>query len=150
MKKTMSLAKKASHSSLPLVVVVLAACGGDTNPVAPTPTPAAPTAPTTGAVDAELTGTWEGQIEGSNNNSTASGGFTMNLGGDGTMSVSSTNPTFRPVSGTWGVEGDTFRASGPDSNGTVVTFTAPRSTSQLDGTFSTGSGGTGTFQVTKQ
>lgn len=130
---------------LPLVMVALAACGNDDNRVGPSPV-----GPSS-AVDSALVGTWVGPIEGSGGGMQASGTITLSLNGDGSMSaVSDTDPPFHPInSGTWSVSQNEFTARGPDVAGTLVQFVAPRSTTQLEGTWTAGSG-SGTFAVTKQ
>jgi hypothetical protein len=76
--------------------------------------------------------------------------MTMNLNADGSMSATIDNPAFHPIgNGTWSVSGDDWRADGADTMGTLVHFVAPRSTTQLDGTFNAGAGN-GTFVATKQ
>ena len=134
---------RTSRMWLPLLVVALLACGDD-DPVAPTPAPL----PT---VDDALVGTWVGPIQGTPPGGTqVSGTMTMNLNADGSMSVAIDNPAFHPINnGTWSVSGSEFSASGADTEGTVVSFLAPRSTTQLEGTFNAGAGN-GTFVVTKQ
>lgn len=74
----------------------------------------------------------------------------MTLNADGTMFATTTGSRFHPINnGTWSVADNTFSAMGADIFGTVVTFRAPRSVTQLDGTWAAGAA-TGTFTLTKQ
>jgi hypothetical protein len=129
---------RTARRLLPLVVLALVACGSNDDPAGPGERPVL-------EVDAALVGTWVGPVEGPG----AAGTMTMNLNADGSMSASITEPTFLPIeSGTWGVSGNVFNAEGLNTEGTLVSFTAPRSTTVLDGTWI--AGGTGTFRITKQ
>lgn len=131
---------RSARRWLPLVVVVVLVSCSDAGPPPEPPL----------AVDDALVGTWVGPIELTNPPGLQPGTMTMELNGDGSMSVSVDNPFYKPInSGTWGVSGNEFSAVGPDTQGTEVLFTAPRSTTQLDGTWRT-SGGQGNFGATKQ
>jgi hypothetical protein len=80
----------------------------------------------------------------------ASSTMTMILNDDGSMSATNSNPQFHPINdGTWSVEQDQFSARGEDILDTLVQFSAPYSTTVLDGTWTT-PGARGTFVVTKQ
>jgi len=151
MNEAMSLEQRTAWLFVLVVATGLLGCGDSGSMSEPTPVATTTVAPaaSVGAPDPALVGTWTGQIEASSGNTSASGAFTMILNGDGSMTASSTNPTFRPVTGNWGVSQNQFMAQTTDSNGTAVNFTAPRSTTALTGTFSTGSGAGGTFTVMK-
>ena len=133
---------RRARSWFPLIVVALMACSSDDDPAAPPDPDPQPT------VDEALVGTWVGTIL--ETNVQEGGAMTMILTGDGTFSVSVDNPAVHPIgNGVWDVAEGQFTASGVDSAGGLVSFTAPRSTTQLVGTWVSG-GGNGTFEVTKQ
>ena len=132
---------RRARSRFPLIVVALLACSSDDDPAAPPDPDPQPT------VDEALVGTWVGPIVESSTQ--GSGIMTLILSSDGSMSATVTNPAFHPIpNGTWGVSEGEFTATGADTTLGVVSFTAPRSTTRLTGTWS--SGANGTFDVTKQ
>ena len=99
-------------------------------------------------VDPALVGTWVGMIQ--NPAAQQSGTLTMMLNGDGSMSATVNNPIFNPVpNGTWNVTGTQFNGRGNDTQGTLIIFQAPRSETQLSGSWNA-QGTTGTFSVDKQ
>jgi uncharacterized membrane protein YfcA len=129
-----------------LAVAMLQGCGKSTpsTPTAPTPTPL----PSLGSVEPALVGTWSGTLEGS----FGPGTFTMTLASTGSVTTVNTggSSNYCAVSGDWGVAAGQFTGRGSDCTGTIVTFSAPSSSTRLAGTWSATSGRSGTFAVTKQ
>jgi len=127
-----------------LLPLALAACGGDD--------PAAPEQPQTPdpVVDEALVGEWLGVIQGTGGGMSAAADIRFELDAEGRMSASASNPPFHPIpTGSWGVAEGTFLANGVDTDGSQVFFEAPRSTTQLKGTW-TSCCGAGTFTINKQ
>ena len=131
-----------------LLALTLISCGGkgtSSTPTAPTPPPSAPSL---GSVDLALAGTWNGSLDGS----FGAGSFSMTLAPSGSMATLNTggSTNYCAVSGNWGVASSQFTARGPDCTGTIVTFTAPSSATNMIGTWTASSGRAGSFAVTKQ
>lgn len=128
-----------------IAIAMLNACGKSTpsTPTAPTPAPLPPV----GSVDPALVGTWSGNLEGS----FGPGAFTMTLAPTGSVTTVNTggSSNYCAVSGNWGVAAGQFTARGSDCTGTIVTFSAPSSSTRLSGTWSATSGRSGSFAVTK-
>jgi len=149
MKKRMKTPWLASLASVFLFVLHVACGGGDaTGPTAPT-APAAPSPSPSpfGTVDAALVGTWVGPIDGSGGPATT----TLVLRANGTMTASGDIPFYNPpASGTWGVSGTQFRASGRAGVALSITFEATVAGNTMSGTWVGSNGTLGTFSATKQ
>ena len=127
------------------LILLPAACGGGGGGA-----PAAPSqeSASLGTVDPALVGVWSGALEGTFGPSDLG----MQLNGDGTTLFGGSQGRYCQANGNWGVAGGQFTARGSDCTGTRVTMVAPASSAhtKMTGTWSTNSGGTGTFSVTKQ
>ena len=138
---------QGANDRMPLVVVafaaVLAACGGGGSPAAPTAP--SPPAVSHGPVDPALVGFWRGTVDGS----FGPGTFTMTLGATGSMSAGGSG-NYCSSTGGWGVSAGQLGATARDCSGTVLTFSAPASSTRLTGTWSASSGRGGTFDCTKE
>ena len=120
----------------------MAACGGGSPGSVTGPTPPVSTF---GPIDPALVGNWSGTLEGS----FGPGSFLMTLEASGSIRTSGSG-SYCGFTGTWGVTTGQFRAGGPDCTGTVVTFTAPASSTTMSGLWSASSGRSGTFTCTKE
>jgi hypothetical protein len=148
-RKWRSLSAAGSRPLIPVAAFALLACGAGPDVVGPSAGSGSRAEPT-GTVDPDLVGTWRGTIAGGNATRTASGEMTLTLNDDGSLSVRVDHSAYHPIDrGEWSVAGDAFTALGIDSTGGAVDFEAPRSTTRLDGTWSSG-GGSGTFSVAKE
>lgn len=123
------------------VLVFLPACGGAGRGV----TGPSPPAANFGPVDPALVGDWNGTLDGS----FGTGVFSMTLLADGSIQTSGSG-NYCSFRGSWGVMAGQFTTGGPDCTGTIVTLTAPASSSAMSGTWSASSGRSGTFACTKQ
>lgn len=124
-----------------LLVIVLAACGSTTGPV----TSPSPTTPSLGAIDSALVGRWSGTVDGS----FGPGTFAMTLAADGSIQTAGSG-NYCAFTGRWGVTSGQLTASGPDCTGTIVTLTAPVSSTVLSGVWTASSGRSGTFACSKE
>ena len=116
---------RRSFLTLIAVVLILGACGRD---------------------DADPTGMWVGNIDGSFGPSQAE----MTLAADGSMSAEGDGP-YCPLFGDWTVSEGEFVATAVDTcDGTHVTFTAPASGDSLEGTWTASSGNSGVFSFARQ
>lgn len=131
----------ANVATLPVLVILLAACGGSSGPV----TSPSPAAPAFGPVDSVLVGNWSGSVDGS----FGPGTFSMTLAADGSIRTAGSG-NYCAFTGRWGVTSGQFTASGPDCTGTIVTLTAPVSSTVLSGVWTASSGRSGTFACTKE
>ncbi|RKN77022.1 hypothetical protein [Ulvibacterium marinum] len=98
-------------------------------------------------IDPALVGTWEGTVSGSFGDAD----MTMVLESNGDMSAEGSTSLYCPMDAKWKVKSNRFKASGNDRcDGTSVTFDAPYSKTKLSGSWSAGSGNSGTFNAEKQ
>jgi hypothetical protein len=123
-------------ATLAASVTVLAACRDP----APTDVSSAP-------IDRSLIGTWKGNSISSADATVAV--LTMPLNADSSMSAQVEALPLCKVTGVWTVSGGQFAATGRDCSGVSVTFAAPASSSRLVGTWTSSTGGRGTFNVGK-
>lgn len=100
-----------------------------------------------GVIDPALVGTWVGTVDGS----FGEADMTMVLESNGDMSAEGSTTLYCPMEAKWEVLSGKFKATGKDKcDGTSVTFDAPYSKTKLDGSWSAGSGNSGTFIAVKQ
>ena len=100
-----------------------------------------------GVIDPALVGTWVGTVNGS----FGEADMTMELESNGDMSAEGSTSLYCPMEAKWEVRANRFKASGNDKcDGTSVTFDAPYSKTKLSGSWSAGSGNSGTFSAEKQ
>lgn len=102
---------------------------------------------TEGAIDTKLVGKWAGVITGDLGNED----ITLTLEKTGSISSESATGLYCTFKGTWEVLGKNFEASGEDDcNGSIISFTAPNSSTSLIGTWGAANGDSGTFSVNKE
>ena len=95
-------------------------------------------------------GTWGGLVDGgSDPNSYGSSRTTTILRADSTMSGTAENPNYCPITGTWSVSATEYSHTARDCGGTLIRAVAPRSPTRLTGTWTAGSGRSGTFTMAK-
>jgi hypothetical protein len=105
----------------------------------------APTDVSSSPIDPSLVGTWKGNSVSSDDAAVAI--LTMPLNVDSTMSAQVDALPLCKVTGVWTVLGGQFTATGRDCSGVSVTFVAPALSSRLIGTWTSSTGGRGTFNV---
>lgn len=131
-------------SVLGLGLLAAIACGGG-DPAAPQQPPEPDP-----VVDPALVGAWNGTIQGSGGGMSGSANIRVELDATGAMRASPSNLPFHEVPiGSWGVVGNEFRATGRDTEGSMPSFKAPRSTTDMQGTWVSGVA-SGTFDITKE
>ena len=134
-----------------LIVILQAACGAGAggpaapSPGSPSPGPTPQASPPLGSIDPALVGRWTGTVC----CIFGPAQMSMDLNADATTQFRGTG-RYCQVDGSWGVSGMEFVARGGDCTGTVVTLSAPASSTQLEGRVTTSGGAFGTFSVTKQ
>jgi len=130
---------RIAHRLLPvLAVLALAGCDADDDPGGP--------------AAEELVGTWVGPITRTDPGFEAEDTITMILGADGQFSATTASEfAFGPIgNGLWGVTGEIFTGTGLDTSGKRVNFSAPRTTTDMEGAWSAGNTENGRFHVIKQ
>ena len=77
------------------------------------------------------------------------GTFSMTLVADGSVRTAGSG-NYCGFAGRWGVTSGQFTATGGDCTGTIVTLTAPVSSTVLSGVWTASSGRSGTFACNKE
>lgn len=119
--------------------VALSACGGDEES----------RDRAVGDPDPELAGVWVGVLEAVEMGMPVSSEVWIELSADGVMQVIPELPAWPVRDGAWGVKEGMFVGQGTDEKLSRVRLTAPRSASQLSGTWQSGEN-TGPFLITKE
>jgi hypothetical protein len=131
--------------ALSAAVTLLIGCSGSHRTITPPTAPSAPTPAAVGPIDPALVGNWNGTVDGS----FGAGTLSMTLLADGSI-LTAGSGNYCAFQGRWGVTDGRFTGSGPDCTGTIVSLTAPASSSRLSGTWTASSGRSGTFTCAKE